>query len=481
MHLLGNSARSISYTYLLLAFSLVVKSDYAENLNSRLDASQYAYRSHQHPYEHFSQRFGIIDTELSGESLAAQTNSTGLLCNSKAFLRLLKASIVLPERSDVDIVSFIDNFVHDWTSDPENSPSQAAYSTILATANQVKQAILNPNVDATSGLSANTTASTRKRSSAHFPRAVSNWTFANSTSTNSTLEAARALVRLAQKEANARNVERIKNPRLNNYYTNPTSKAALKARAEAVDLYPINSTIAEAAALVAEADAASSDSALNKDFTIPGFPAESAKLHKRGALEKRAGKFWMENIAHVGRIPFGAGNGNYKVFRNVKDYGAVGDGKTDDTAAINKAMADGNRCGEKCGSSSVKGAVVYFPAGSCSFNDIYRLISDKSPGTYLISTPIISYYYTQMVGDVGTSRGISCSELILFKVNSFPTLSAAPSFVGLGMCEEFSCVILALIIHRPHFIGCLHWWKRRGGRMVHQSGKAFFTSPNHLY
>jgi hypothetical protein len=55
-------------------------------------------------------------------------------------------------------------------------------------------------------------------------------------------------------EANARNVERIKNPRLNNYYTNPTSKVALKARAEAVDLYPINSTISEAAALVAEAE-----------------------------------------------------------------------------------------------------------------------------------------------------------------------------------------------------------------------------------
>lgn len=122
----------------------------------------------------------------------------------------------------------------------------------------------------------------------------------------------------------------------------------------------------------------------------------------------------MENIAHVGRIPFGADNGNYKVFRNVKDYGAVGDGKTDNTAALNKAMADGNRCGEKCGSSSVKRAVVYFPAGSCHFNDKYRLISDKSPGTYLISTPIISYYYTQMVGDVGTFRCISCFGLTLF-------------------------------------------------------------------
>jgi hypothetical protein len=89
-------------------------------------------------------------------------------------------------------------------------------------------------------------------------------------------------------------------------------------------------------------------------------------------------------------------------------------GKTDNTAALNKAMADGNRCGEKCGSSSVKRAVVYFPAGSCHFNDKYRLISDKSPGTYLISTPIISYYYTQMVGDVGTFRCISCFGLTLF-------------------------------------------------------------------
>jgi polygalacturonase len=54
----------------------------------------------------------------------------------------------------------------------------------------------------------------------------------------------------------------------------------------------------------------------------------------------------------------------YQVFRNVKEYGARGDGVTDDTAAINRAISDGNRCGANCRSSTVKGALVYFPSGN---------------------------------------------------------------------------------------------------------------------
>lgn len=88
------------------------------------------------------------------------------------------------------------------------------------------------------------------------------------------------------------------------------------------------------------------------------------------------------------------------LFRNVKDYGAVGNGKVDDTTAINRAMTDGNRCGAKCGASSIKGAVVYFPTGKFSPQVIHITTSNMRLGDYLISSTIEMYYHTQMIGDV---------------------------------------------------------------------------------
>ncbi|KAI0645963.1 exo-beta-1,3-glucanase [Trametes meyenii] len=112
--------------------------------------------------------------------------------------------------------------------------------------------------------------------------------------------------------------------------------------------------------------------------------------------------FWLEQIQHQGTAPFNSNPGGYQVFRNVKDFGAKGDGVTDDTAAINAAISSGNRCGSGCGGSSVSPAVVYFPQG-----------------TYLVSSPIISYYYTQLIGDA----------------KHMPTLVATPNFQGIAVID----------------------------------------------
>ena len=92
------------------------------------------------------------------------------------------------------------------------------------------------------------------------------------------------------------------------------------------------------------------------------------------------------------------------MFRDVTNplFGAKGDGVTDDTDAINKAIAYQGNCGANCLSSSVKGTLIYFP-----------------PGTYLISSPINAMYYSQLVGDaVGNT-----------------VIKTAPSFIGLGAIQ----------------------------------------------
>ncbi|KZO98353.1 glycoside hydrolase family 55 protein [Calocera viscosa TUFC12733] len=112
--------------------------------------------------------------------------------------------------------------------------------------------------------------------------------------------------------------------------------------------------------------------------------------------------YWMQTIQHQGTSPYNSNASTYQVYRNVKDFGAVGDGVTDDTAAINAAISTGNRCGDGCASSTTAPALVFFPSG-----------------TYLISAPIISYYYTEMVGDA----------------RNMPTLLASPSFNGAAVID----------------------------------------------
>ncbi|KAG9310411.1 glycoside hydrolase family 55 protein [Chiua virens] len=122
-----------------------------------------------------------------------------------------------------------------------------------------------------------------------------------------------------------------------------------------------------------------------------------------GGTASPSDPYWFETIKHQGASPFNPDPSSYQVFRNVKDFGAKGDGVTDDTAAINLAISSGSRCGnDTCTSSTLSPAIVYIPQGN-----------------YLVSSPINTYYYTQIIGDAKNP----------------PTLLASSSFSGFAVID----------------------------------------------
>lgn len=102
---------------------------------------------------------------------------------------------------------------------------------------------------------------------------------------------------------------------------------------------------------------------------------------------------------------------------NLFFFWSSGNGVADDTAAINRAIQDGGRCGLGCDSSTITPAVIYFPAG-----------------TYLVTTPIVAMYYSQLVGDP----------------LNVPTIKGAANFVG-----------MALIDSDPYLAGGANWYQNQ--------------------
>lgn len=204
------------------------------------------------------------------------------------------------------------------------------------------------------------------------------------------LQRARRLVRDAMEESGRRNRARLAHPARNTYRLKPGTVTGGKT-ARAPDgrgpplLLDVTPDVAAAAALVAEAEAVA-------------MAANVSKL-QAGDDAPAGGPFWVETIARKGTAPWGT-DASYKVFRNVRDYGAKGEGVTDDTAAIKKAINDGRRCGKNCNGSTFKNAIVYLPAGK-----------------YLVSTSIPVVFDTQLIGDA----------------NNWPTIVASRSFIGLGI------------------------------------------------
>ncbi|KAF6815301.1 glucan -beta-glucosidase [Colletotrichum sojae] len=125
-----------------------------------------------------------------------------------------------------------------------------------------------------------------------------------------------------------------------------------------------------------------------------------------------ADNYWLPKFATSGKAPLMPGD--YEFFRDVKRFGAKGDGVTDDSDAIKAAVSAGNRCGKGCSSTFASGALMYFP-----------------PGTYKICKPIIQLYHTQFVGNP----------------NSHPVIKGCSDFKG-----------IALIDANPYGPGGINWY-----------------------
>jgi hypothetical protein len=100
-------------------------------------------------------------------------------------------------------------------------------------------------------------------------------------------------------------------------------------------------------------------------------PSPDATVETSGFIAASPGStsYWVSNIQRQGTVAFGASG--YQIFRNVMtDCGAKGDGATDDTAALNACLAQGNRCGKGCDSSTVTPALLYFPPGMYSLMQV---------------------------------------------------------------------------------------------------------------
>ncbi|KAK2616718.1 hypothetical protein QQS21_000330 [Conoideocrella luteorostrata] len=224
------------------------------------------------------------------------------------------------------------------------------------------------------------------------------------------LNEAQKLVDEAVRQQSIYNAYRVANPKRNRYvlrHSAPAMASKNKKRSDEPVPPKLDAKLRKAAALVAEHHAAQQkangmpDSTSNPHMNRTQGPVGSPHVRKRDAST-----YWLANIEHTGLPPMGA-NSSYPVYRDVTNPifagGAKGDGVTDDTDAINAAIAYGDNCGEDCLSSSIKGTLIYFP-----------------PGTYLISSPINAYYYSQLVGDVTHP----------------PTIQTTPGFIGLGAIQS---------------------------------------------
>ncbi|KAF2164431.1 glycoside hydrolase family 55 protein [Zasmidium cellare ATCC 36951] len=174
---------------------------------------------------------------------------------------------------------------------------------------------------------------------------------------------------------------------------------------------------------------------LKVDLDDAGIPHVGPNLERFERNEKRASygsgqPYWVEQIPRRGKPAYGR-NDSYVMFRNVLKYGADPTGTVDSTEAIQRAIAEGNRCGYYTGGYEggqqmydydLDDGTFYY---GCDSQTTTPAIIYIPYGVYLISKPVIMYYYTAVVGDA----------------NNLPVLKATPDFSGIGMLDTNPYVI----------------------------------------
>ena len=163
--------------------------------------------------------------------------------------------------------------------------------------------------------------------------------------------------------------------------------------------------------------------------------------------------YWLEKMKHQGLSAYNKDPASYRTFRNVKDFGAKGDGVTDDTQAILfvyvfpylRPITDGFRQSRNVDRGPLRNELrqFYDISRHCVLPTRVRLISRETcrgphlPGnsTYLISDTIPALYYTEIIGDARNP------PTILAAANFNPTALAifGKPIPGVGFQRSVTC------------------------------------------
>ncbi|KAM3418600.1 Glucan 1,3-beta-glucosidase [Cercospora zeina] len=148
-------------------------------------------------------------------------------------------------------------------------------------------------------------------------------------------------------------------------------------------------------------------------------------------------QYWLPNLPAKdhGRSPFLVNGQNYRIFRNVKDFGAKGDGETDDTDAFNRAISD-RAVKAAWEVERAEQARILRGADPTSTNGIQPALIYLPSGTYIISSTVQLWVGTQIIGDALEPPVIKASPIMrngtqLISAFDFALQSTTNFYIGI--------------------------------------------------